>query len=102
MSEIKIDKAAWNTFSKQSQDKAVRFLKDNGILDEHDTIVEVEGGAGHALNLLDTVENCIDGCVAVSNAAFVACMQGPGADKRKCFEVRAKAFYACMEDCQND
>lgn len=100
MTEIKVDKTAWSTFSTQAQDKAVRYLKQKGILKEGDTVVEAEG-VGHAMDLLADSYDCIDACVPVADAAFVACMQSPGADKNKCFRARADAFYACMDDCQN-
>ena len=100
MAEIKIDKTAWSAFSAQDQNKAVEFLKKKGILGDGDTIVEAEG-IGHAMDLLKDSYDCIDACVPVANAAFVACMQTPDADKDKCFEARAEAFYACIDECQN-
>ena len=98
MAEIKVNKSVWDNFGEDAQHKAVKFLKRKGILNPDDTVVGAED-AGAPMELLDTVENCIDGCVPASNAAFVACKQNGGSDD-ECFEARAEAFYECMADCQ--
>ena len=99
MTEVKVNKAVWDKFSLENQEKAVNLLKKQGILDTDDIVVGVDGEQD-ASALLANVEDCTDGCIPVADAAFVACMQKPGATKRECFRARANAFYACINDCQ--